>query len=301
MVTAILTTIVVWCLFYGRLSTILLAVICIGSGLLLALLGRHSHSQFLAIDALAQSSRLNKVNAGIKFWSVLVLMFLCISARSPVVGILLAIVMLALTCFIGGLRLHVYMNLLALPVTFLLLSGLALLFEVSGQPVGVLNFQVLGVWFCVTTGAQATTALVMARALGAVTCLYLLSLTTPMSEIIGVLRRARCPQVIINLMYLIYRYLFVLLSMYHFMKDAAKSRLGYENYRTSVRTTGKVYSNLLARSYRQAGRNYDAMESRCFEEEIRFLEHRHKIHGVHLGVSGAIALLVLTLSLILWR
>lgn len=301
MVTAILTSIVVWCLFYGRLPTPLLAAVCIGSGLLLALLGKHSHARFLAIDVLAQSSKLNKVNAGLKFWSVLVLMLLCISARSPVVGIFLAIVMLSLTCFMGGLRLHDYVNLLALPLTFLLLSGLALLFEVAGQPIGVLNLHLFGVWLCVTTGAQATTALVMARALGAVSCLYLLSLTTPMSGIIGVLRRAHCPQVVINLMYLIYRYLFVLLSMYHTMKDAAKSRLGYEDYRTSVRTTGKVYSNLLARSYRQAGRNFDAMESRCFDEEIRFLERGREIHGVHLAVSCSIGVLVLMLSLILWR
>jgi len=233
-----------------------------------------------------------------KFITVLILMVLCISAKTPAVGLFLTTVMLLLIVFVGGMKLHDYVHLLALPISFLLLSGLALLFEIMKQPTGVLGIPVFSVWFCISRSAQIQTALVIARALGAVSCLYLLSLTTPMSEIIGVLRRLHCPDLIIELMYLIYRYIFILLSMYHTMQDAAKSRLGYINYRANVRTTGNLYSNLLSRSYRLAGQNFDAMESRCYGTKIRFLEKKKPVTGTH--ALAAVGVMVLTVCIFLW-
>jgi cobalt/nickel transport system permease protein len=178
---------------------------------------------------------------------------------------------------VGGLRLREYVRLLALPVSFLLLSGFALLFDITPQQTGVFSFRLFETWFSVNEAAQIRTTLVITRALGAVSCLYMLSLTTPMAEIIGVLRRARCPEVISDLMYLIYRYIFILLSMHYIMRDAAKSRLGFVNYRTSLRTTAMLYSELMSCSYRQAGRNFDAMESRCYGSGIRFFERKEKV------------------------
>lgn len=300
MITAILTMAVVWCLFYGRIPSAALIPLCLGLGVALSRLGRHGHTQFLTIDVLAQTSRLNKVNPSLKFWTILALMVLCVSARSPVVGIFLTAAMLILTVLIGGLALHNYVHLLLLPVSFLMISGLALLFEVTPQRTGVLGIHVFGFWLCVSAGAQANTALVMARAMGAVSCLYLLSLTTPVSELIGVLRRARCPDVLIELMYLIYRYIFILLSMYHTMKDAAASRLGFVDFRASVRTTGNLYSNLLSRSYRLANKNFDAMESRCYSTGIRFLENREKVTGIQAAAAIGITVFTLSLSILLW-
>lgn len=289
---------VVWLLFYGRIPSPTLTVVCVVFGIALALFGKHRHTQFLTIDVLAQISRLNRVNPSLKFLTVLVLMALCVSSRSPVTGIFLTAVMLVLTVVIGGLKLRDYIHLLALPVSFLMISGLALLFEVTEQCTGVFGIHIFGFWICVSAGAQARAALVTARALGAVSCLYFLSLTTPMPELIGVLRRARCPDVLIELMYLIYRYIFVLLSMYHTMRDAAKSRLGFVDYRTSMHTMGNLYSNLLSRSYRQANKNFDAMESRCYDTEIRFLEHREKVTGLQTAVAVSITVLTLSLTLL---
>lgn len=299
MITTILTMTVVWCLFYGRIPPPALALLCVGIGTALALLGRHRHTQFLTIDVLAQTSRLNKVNPTLKFWTALALMVICVSARSPVVGVFLTVAMLMLAVCIGGLDLHDYVHLLVLPVSFLMISGLALLFEVTPQRTGVLGFPVFGVWLCVGAGAQSHAALVMARALGAVSCLYFLSLTTPMAELIGVLRRMRCPDVLIELMYLIYRYIFILLSMYHTMRDAAASRLGFADSRASVRTTGNLYSNLLSRSYRQASKNFDAMESRCYNTGIRFLENREQVTGAQAAAAIGVSILTLSLSLLL--
>lgn len=286
-VTAILTVAVVWCLFYGALPPVPLGFLCVALGAALALLGRHKHGGALSIDVLAQRSRLNRVNAPLKVWGCVVLLICCVSSHSPILGLGLAVIMLAVTVLVGGVRLHEYLSLLALPAAFLLVSGLALLVSFHGAPEGVLNVRLFGVWCSVTPADQARTALVLSKALGAVSCLYLLSLSTPMTEIIAALRKARVPAVIVELMYLIYRYIFILLEMHRTMRDAAESRLGYVDFRVSVRTTGNIYANLLAHSFHKANLCFDAMESRCYEGEIRFLEDEKPVtvpHGLAAGL-----------------
>jgi len=285
-----------WCLFFGKIPQSVLIVACIVAGVFLARVSRHKHTQVLSIDVLAQVSRLRNINPALKFWTLLILIVICVASGSPFTGLFLFAAMFSLAVFAGGLSVHHYVHILALPVSFLLIGGLALLFDVTPEPAGVLNLRVSGLWLSVSAGAQAQTALIVSRALGAVSCLNLLSVTTPMPDVIGTLRRARCPALIIDLMYLIYRYVFILLSLHHDMRDAAISRLGFRDYRTSLRATGMVYSNLLARSYQFASRNFDAMESRCFDSGISFLQRRAGVRRMHVFVSAGLLAATLCIS-----
>jgi cobalt/nickel transport system permease protein len=122
-----------------------------------------------------------------------------------------------------------------------------------------------------------------------------------MSDIIGVLRRSHCPKLIIDLMYLIYRYIFILMYLHHEMQVAVKSRLGFRDYRTGIRITGQIYANLLARSYQFEGKNFDAMESRCYDTGIMFLESKHNVTFLHGAVSAALVIVSLGLNLLSLR
>lgn len=297
-ITGILTAAVTGLLFYGILPTPYLAMLCAVSGVSLAALGRHSHGGTLAIDMLAQRSRLNEVNGALKVWGSLTLLVLCVAMNSVAAGIVLTLVALCLTVFWGKLPLHDYLSLLSLPGAFMLISGLALLFSYERAPVGVLNLNFFGGYLSVTAASQATTLLVMAKALGAVSCLYLMSLSTPLTEMIGVLRRAHIPPVVAELMYLIYRYIFILLDMYRTMHDAAESRLGYYGFSRSLKTTGEIYGNMLARSFQKANACFDAMESRCYEGEIRFLEDEKPLRCTH-ALTGC-TLFVIVAAMGVW-
>jgi len=300
-ITALLSAAVIWCLYFGRLPLELLAPLSAGACIFLAVLGRSKDSRFLMIDVVALTSRISRVNPALKLGAVMMLLLLSIASRSPLVGVSLSFLAPVLVVGVGGLRMREYIRFLALPLSFLLLSGLALLFEGSAQREGLLGVQVFGFWLNVSEAAQVRTELLLARALGALSCLYMLSLTTPLSEIIGVLRRIRCPDVLSDLMYLIYRYVFILLSMHYTMQDAAKSRMGYVSYRTSLRTTGLIYSGMLSRSFRQAGKNFDAMESRCYEAGIHFLHRRVKVTALHAACTSFILAATVCLTILLWR
>ena len=273
---AVLAGFVLFSLFVGTLPTAAALALCVLAGGALAVFGHHSHGGVLVIDVYARRSRYFAWSPALKTGGCVLLLVLCVASPSPWVPLALALIMAFLTVW-GGIRFHDYLALLSLPAAFLLLSGLALLWDYVPVMDGVAAIPLWNGWLVVTAAAQVRARLVMARALGAMSCLYFLSLSTTMPEILSVLRRAHVPSVMTELAVLIYRYLFVLLSAYETMQDAAASRLGYSTFARSIRTTGAVYGNLLAASFRRAGACFDAMESRCYDGEIRFLEREKPV------------------------
>ncbi|MEG2074825.1 MAG: cobalt ECF transporter T component CbiQ, partial [Angelakisella sp.] len=223
------------------------------------------------IDVLSHRSRFTRMNGTLKVYASLSLIVLATLSRTPYPPLILLFIMGALTIW-GGVRARDYLSLMSLPAAFLLLGGLAILWNYSAIATGIVNIRFFGGYLILTAEAKKTAILVMSRALASVSCLYFLSLSTPMSEILSTLRRAHLPPVVIELTVLMYRYIFIMLATYHSMKDSAASRLGFGTNLQALRTTGKIYGNLLASSYRKAGGCFDAMESRCYNGKIRFLE-----------------------------
>ncbi len=277
MIVAVLAGFVIFSLCVGTLPTAATALLCVLVGGVLLAFGHHSHGGVLVIDVYARRSRYFAWSPALKTAGCVLLLVLCVASPTPWVPLTLALVLAFLTVRCGGIAFHDYLALLSLPAAFLLLSGLALLWDYAPAMDGVVAVPFWNGWLVVTAAAQVRARLVMARALGAVSCLYFLSLSTTMPEILSVLRRAHVPSVMTELAVLIYRYLFVLLSAYQDMKDAAASRLGYSGFARSIRTTGAVYGNLLATSFRRSGACFDAMESRCYDGEIRFLEREKPV------------------------
>lgn len=276
MITSVLAGFVMFSLWVGTLPTAASAALCLLVGVGLAAFGSHSHGGVLVMDIYARRSRYFKWSPALKTVGCVLLLFLCAASPTPRVPLALAVVLAALTVW-GGIPLHKYLALLSLPAAFLLLSGLALLWDYARVMDGVAAIPFWNGWLVVTAAAQVRARLVMARALGAVSCLYFLSTSTTMPEILSVLRRAHVPSVMTELAVFIYRYIFVLLSVYQSMRDAAASRLGYSGFARSIRTTGALYGNLLASSFRRAGACFDAMESRCYDGESRFLEEKKPV------------------------
>ncbi len=289
MIVAVLAGFVMFSLCVGTLPTAAAALLFVLVGGLLLVFGHHSHGGVLVIDVYARRSRFFEWSPALKTAGCVLLLILCVASPSPWIPLILALILALLTVCGGGIHLHDYLALLSLPAAFLLLSGLALLWDYALVKDGAAAIPFWNGWLVVTAAAQVRARLVMARALGAVSCLYFLSLSTTMPEILSVLRRAHVPSVMTELAVLIYRYLFVLLSVYQSMKDAAASRLGYSGFARSIRTTGAVYGNLLAASFRRAGACFDAMESRCYDGEIRFLERKKPVTAPAVLLFGGLA------------
>lgn len=286
MIAGILAGLVFFSLFAGQLPPVWLAAVCLGVVLFFLLAGGHHHDGVLTMDVYARRSRLCRENAAFKTGVSLLLLILCICCQSPIPPLCLFIFLSAVTVAAGGIRLRTYLSLLTLPGVFLLLSGLTLLWDYTSKlpEEAVLSLPFFGGWLAVLPTAQSLAMLVLSRALGAVSCLYFLSLSTPLPELLAVLRRAHVPAIMVELAVLIYRYIFILLATFREMKDSAASRLGYRGLKRSLRTTGLVYGGLLANSFRRAGACFDAMESRCYTGQIAFLTEKKRVTAKVVGL-----------------
>ena len=286
MIAGILAGLVFFSLFAGQLPPVWLAAVCLGVVLFFLLAGGHHHDGVLTMDVYARRSRLCRENAAFKTGVSLLLLILCICCQSPVPPLCLFVFLSAVTVAAGGVKPKEYFSLLGLPAVFLLLSGLTLLWDFYQElpKEAVVSLPFFGGWLAVLPATQSLAMLVLSRALGAVSCLYFLSLSTPLPELLAVLRRVHVPAIMVELAVLIYRYIFILLSTFREMKDSAASRLGYRGLKRSLRTTGLVYGSLLANSFRRAGACFDAMESRCYTGQIAFLTQKKRVTAKVVGL-----------------
>lgn len=143
MFNALLGSFVAWSLTAGALPGPWPAAASLALGGALLLLHGHTHGAALTVDVLARRSRFLTVNPGLKLWCCAALLALCLLARTPWPPLALFFAASALTAA-GGVRPRAYLSLLGAPAAFLLLSGIALLWEYASAPGGVANVPFLG-------------------------------------------------------------------------------------------------------------------------------------------------------------
>lgn len=236
----------------------------------------------LIIDSLAYASRFRSIHPGKKVLASVFLLILAVTLQSIPFGLMLAAGMGALSVWGGGTPFKLYVRLLKIPMFFILLSLIAIVVNVVPGAEGVSAGVDSSAGWCASAdlGMLAFTisqegivrgAKLAASAFGAVSCLYFLALSTPLTDLFYVLEKIKCPFLMIELMLLIYRFVFLLWSVAGELTKAADSRLGNVNFRTSVGTSGQMLAALFIRALKRSSAIYDAMESRGYNGRINVL------------------------------
>lgn len=239
---------------------------------------QHSHNnKILEIDFIANNSCLNTWNVGFKVAFCVFMLFTSIFINSMTVSLYIFITMSFFSVYIAGVSWKKYIVLLSLPVNFAILSIIAIIFSFSKVPSNYIDISAFGTYIIVTEVSQSDAIHLLARILGALASMYAISLTTPMGDLIALLRKCKVPNLIIDLMYLVYRFIFILLDSFYNMNNAAHSRLGYVNYKTTIKTSLSIGMNLFFISLRKASDNFVAMESRLYGDGISFISHENKV------------------------
>lgn len=225
----------------------------------------------LLIDQLAYRSKLRFESPMMKALFAISILLMAVSLRSVFFGIIVTIFMGIITVKAGKIPLMKYLHLLKIPLVFILLSVLAIIVNISQSAFPGIGFFLGKFYIGISKTGIWEAAAISMTAFGAVSCLYFLALSTPMTDILYILRKIHCPAILVELMLLIYRFIFVLLDIAHALSVAQKSRLGNRNLSTSLHAAGSLMSVLFLRSFRKSSFLYDAMESRCYDGQIRVL------------------------------
>jgi cobalt/nickel transport system permease protein len=184
-----------------------------------------------------------------------------------------------LTVGLGGLDLHEYISLLLIPIFFAVFSGLAIAFNFASHPAGDYCLNLGSFCIYATNDSLLKTAKIILKAFGAISCMYMMSLSTPVNEIICVLQDIKLPTLLTELMNMIYRFIFILLEVQSKMNISARSRLGYVDLKTSWYSFGSILSNLLIVAMKKSNAYFDALESRCYMGRLQFLTEEKPLRG----------------------
>ncbi|MDO5517431.1 MAG: cobalt ECF transporter T component CbiQ, partial [Clostridium sp.] len=248
---------------------------------------RHKHEGIYSIDLYAYSSKMRNMNPKLKIVFAVLALIVCISADNIYVSLFISITMGIITVCIGGVKLHDYISLLTIPIAFMIMGSIAIAIGFSTRPVGQYNLNLNIFYVYSSDESMIKTLEVILKAFGAVSALYMMTLSTNASEIISSLRSIHVPKIIIELMNLIYRFIFILIDVQCKMKNSAQSRLGYVDFKRACYSFGSTAGNLLVVSMKKANAYYDAMESRCYDGEMNFLEEEKTIKTKHIAGAAA--------------
>ena len=257
----------------------------------------HKHGEGFSIDFYAYNSKIRGWNSTFKVCSAVTILILCIVLNNPYVSVTVIIAMAYVTIVKGGLPIGEYLYVLAIPAAFIFISTVTIAIDFSKQPMGEYNVY-LGFCYVFTSKIMLEKAiLLLLKVFAAISALQAMTLSTPSCEIISVLRKAHVPKLIIELMNMIYRYIFILMDVYTKMKNSAESRLGYCDLKTSYYTFGNIASNMLITSFKKANSYYDAMEARCYDGELLFLQEDKKVEGIQIVV----VIVFIICLILLWK
>ncbi len=259
-----------------------------------------SHSDLYAeVDRSAYTNALAKSSPLTKSFFALSALFISVSAQSFVVPIIVFILCTSFVLGLAKVKSHLYIDLFLYPTFMLTLSCIFLaLFFGSGQSL----IQIPLPW---TTWAIYKSGISMSvntffRVEGALSCLFFLVLTTSITDLCVLLRRAHVPQVLVEMSMLIYRYIFVFLEVLEKMEIAQKLRLRPSGWMSRIRSTALLAGNLFIITLEQGERTFIAMSARGYDGNIRILEDLPSPRKIVLmGIAFFDALLVILILLTL--
>ena len=226
----------------------------------------------MGTDRYAYQSKLRRVSPMPKLLLTAVSLLLCLCCDSIAVGLATLVGMGLLTRLLGGLSLRVYLHFLKIPLAFLLIGSITVLFHSYPEGAAVLAAVPVGsrLWgFDAAALRQAST--LFCKAMGAVACMYFLTLNTPVTDVTMALEKLRVPRLLVELMELIYRFIFVLSETASNIRIAQESRLGYQGLGRSLSSLGTLISVVFLRAWRKADRVYTALESRGYANRLATL------------------------------
>lgn len=198
-------------------------------------------------------------------------------------GVLAALLML--TALLGArVPVRTYLAVALPPLGFLLLSCLTMQLGTGAN----------GSWHWIrpTPPGLVGTAL---RSLAALAALLGLVLTTPLPDLLMLLRRLRAPALLLDLMVLCYRMLFVMQQAWSDGVTAQSARLGHHTWRQSWRSTGLLAGQMAVQVWQRGAALHMAAEARGCQGTLRFLpsefpQARRQIVYAVLGGAFLVAL-----------
>lgn len=225
------------------------------------------------MDYIAHHNALTETNPYFKLFLTIVLLIVTLALDNLYFDVIVFVVMSLVILSIAKIDYKSYLKFLSLPMAFLVITCIFLIFFFGKGDV----IYETGIWnIVVTTDSWHYGVYTFMRVLGCLPCLGFLALTTPIAKIINCLRKIKIPKILIEIALLMYNTIFIFLNEIDTMQKAQESRLGYHSYWSSIKSLAALISIIFLRSLDKSETLQYSLDSRGYSGELPVYEPRKR-------------------------
>lgn len=256
------------------------------------------------IDRYAYTNRIRQVDPAHKAGLAFMVLLLCLLLNKPLVGLTAVGWMYLLAVLLAHLPARAFGRVLLAEVTFLALATIGVVISLSlTDPRAIMPWawSIGPVWISSSPNSLYQGATLVLRALGCAAAMNFLALTTPLVDMLELFRRWRVPVILVDIMIIIYRFIFVLLENLERTHTAQRSRLGYHTtYMRAMNNAALLGSRLFIDAFQRSRRLQLALDSRGYDGgDIRVLPSHYTTNHTLLWLGPVVvATLILTWILV---
>jgi cobalt/nickel transport system permease protein len=223
------------------------------------------------LEDIAQKNGLRKVNTYLKLTAGLGAILLCLLSTSYISTLFIALVLTGAILFLARVDARTYAELFIVPLWFAVTSVAGIILIYGGQDV-FWQWDILP-WLSLSITRESInqSAFVFCRVIGGMSAMIFIALTTPMTDIFIVLRQCKVPEVVIDLMMIIYRTIFILIDQVIQIYQAQVMRLGYSTYLESLHSFASLCGAAFIASWDAGDDLVRAMDARCYDGKFALL------------------------------
>ena len=185
------------------------------------------------------------------------------------VDLLMFGIMFVMTTFIAQIPVRVYLKLYILPGIFLLFSIIPILINVGKTDIFLYSIKIGRRYFGIGNDTINTSLITAFRALACISSTYFLALTTPINQLIKIFKGLKIPNSMIELLILIYRFIFIFLEEGKEIYMAQEMKFGYYGTKNSFKSFALLVKCLFIRVLLRYEDMIIALESKLYNGEFK--------------------------------
>ena len=225
------------------------------------------------MDYIAHHNKLTESNPYFKLFLTIILLIVTLALDNLYFDVIIFVIMSVVILAIARINYKSYLKFLSLPMAFLIITCIFLIFF-FGKGEVIYETGIFGI--VVTNDSLHYGIYTFMRVMACLPCLGFLALTTPIAKILNCLRSLHVPKILIEIALLMYNSIFIFLNEIDTMKKAQDSRLGYNSYFTSFKSLGALASTIFLRSLDKSETLQFALDSRGYDGDLPVYKPRKK-------------------------
>lgn len=203
--------------------------------------------KLLLIDKYAYTNRLSNSNPFNKLLIVVISLGITTITNNVYINLSIFTFMVFITTVVAGIPLDKYLKILSIPISFLIISVITILISISKSDIFLWSINIFNNYIGITRGSLDESILLSTRVFASMASTFFLGLTTPLNNLIRVFKRLHFPSSIIELIVLIYRFIFIFLEEANDIYLSQEMKFGYVGFSNSLRSMGLLVRGLFLR------------------------------------------------------